>query len=63
MRHNDFWISRFNDNQVRGILSELHCVIEMCEDPDTLHKLVSTLHLGFSNFAAKRERELRAKAA
>lgn len=59
MQHDDFWITRFRDNRVRGVLQELQFVIEGCDDADTLHKLVSTLHLGFSNYAAQRERETR----
>lgn len=59
MQRDDFWIVRFHDNQMRGILQELHAAIEACDDADLLHKLASSLRLGFSNYASKREREIR----
>lgn len=59
MERDDWWITRFNDNRVKGILQELHYLIETCDDPELLHKLRATLNLGFVNFAARKERELR----
>lgn len=62
MQRDDFWITRITDNRVRGILGDLRDAIADCEDPELMHRLRSTLGLGFTNFAATRERELRASA-
>lgn len=60
MTGDDWWITRFNDNRVIGILRELRDMIEDCEDPEIVHKLRSSLGLGFVNYCAEKERELRA---
>ena len=59
MEADDFWVARFRDNRVRGLLNELREAIAECEDPETLHKLRGSLGVGMANFAATRERELR----
>ncbi len=61
MEADDFWVARFKDNRVRGLLNELREAIADSQDPETLHKLRGSLGVGFANFAAIRERELRAK--
>lgn len=61
MEVNDWWIDRFKDNRIRGILSELRDAIDECENENELHKVRSSLQAGFCNFAARRERELREK--
>lgn len=59
MEADDFWLTRIRDNRVRGLLNELREAIVECEDAELVYKLRSTLGIGFTNFAARRERELR----
>lgn len=59
MDSNDWWITRFKDNRVIGILNELRDTIEDCEDPEIVYKLRGTLGKGFVNFCCQKEDKLR----
>lgn len=59
MRRDDFWLTRIQDNRMRGLLSELAEAIQESENPDTLHLVASSLRLGLVNLACRRENEIR----
>ncbi len=59
MDRDDWWITRFKDNRVIGILNELRDLIDDCDDPEIVHKLRGSLGLGFTNFCSEKERQLR----
>ena len=63
MERSDWWITRIPDNRVRGLLGELAEAIADCDDPEILYRLRSSLSIGMTNFASRRERELRSKLA
>tara|TARA_R110002126_G_scaffold21929_12_gene78799 strand:+ start:873 stop:1058 length:186 start_codon:yes stop_codon:yes gene_type:complete len=58
---NKYWIECLEDNQMKGILSDLYDAIEQCDDHKKLETLNSSLALGFSNKIKKKIREIREK--
>ena len=59
VKRDDFWLTRIQDNRMRGLLSELAEAIQDSDDPDALHLVASSLRLGLVNLARNREQELR----
>lgn len=59
MRRDDYWLTRIQDNRMRGLLSELAEAIQDSDNPDTLHLVASSLRLGLVNLASRRENEIR----
>lgn len=59
VKRDDFWLTRIQDNRMRGLLSELAEAIQDSENPDALNVVASSLRLGLVNLARNREQELR----
>ena len=61
MERDSVWITRFEDNRLKGLLSELREVIEDSDNQVELYKLSSSLRLGFANFAGNKSQEMKEK--
>jgi hypothetical protein len=59
MRLDDFWLTRIQDNRMRGLLSELAEAIQDSENPALLNMVTSSIQKGLVNLAKAREQELR----
>lgn len=59
VKRDDFWLTRIQDNRMRGLLSELAEAIQDSDNPEALNVVASSLRLGLVNLAKHREQELR----